>query len=300
MVSGFLSCNYVYRIRDLNPPLKHMMTVSWLIHLTSLYVFLNHSKKDNNNSSSLCLMLARSPRVFGIVLVVLNLSRNVFSKVWQESIVLDFSKVNHVNVLFERVPEKALQRIALSLVTSPIVNLYRYICSRGHVCLEYKTNGGIFSVGSNATPWTHFSKGPISMDRTLFECEVRLVCSGLSSCRYLFDDFPTSSWVLVGFEVWWLSPTSLSPSDTWDEIVHPAFPLFCLLEPLSFEDGCQTILHPGQVGGDNFCPALQNFVHSLIHYLERFCSCLRHHSLSWVCRVFSFFLHHSSFWIFFS
>lgn len=62
-------------------------------------------------------MFARSPLVFGIAPAVLNLSRNIFSKVKQESIVPDFRDVNHVSALSERVLGNALHRTASLIVT---------------------------------------------------------------------------------------------------------------------------------------------------------------------------------------
>lgn len=68
-------------------------------------------------------MLARFPRVFWIVLAVLNLSRKNFSNVSQESIVPGFSEVNHVKALSDRVLGNALHNMASSFVTNPITDL---------------------------------------------------------------------------------------------------------------------------------------------------------------------------------
>lgn len=84
---------------------------------------MNRLRKDSSNSPSLYLILARSPLVLEIVSAVLNLSRNNFSRVCEDSIDPGVSKVNQVRVLSNKVLGKALQSMASPLVNRPMADL---------------------------------------------------------------------------------------------------------------------------------------------------------------------------------
>lgn len=110
-------------------------------------------------------MLAKSPRVFGMVSAVPNLSKNCFSKKDHLSIDPGFQRLNHVRALSNKVLGKALHNTASSFVTNLIFDLYLQMCSSGLDCLLYRMNCGILSDVFGATSWSHFVIGPNSMER---------------------------------------------------------------------------------------------------------------------------------------
>lgn len=100
--------------------------------------------------------------VFGISPAMLNLSRNIFSKVYHESILFVFNEVNQVYAFSDKVLRKALHNTASLVVTSLMAKLYLQIYSWGFVLPVYKINCGNFKLVSGRTSWIHLTKGPIS------------------------------------------------------------------------------------------------------------------------------------------
>lgn len=111
---------------------------------------------------SCCFTFVKFPLVFGISSIVLNLSKNIFSNEWHESMLLDFNDVSWVKAFSDNVLGKALQSIASSVVTNPMANLYLQICSWNFILHVYKTNWGSFKLVLGKTARIYCTKSPIS------------------------------------------------------------------------------------------------------------------------------------------
>lgn len=92
---------------------------------------------------------------------MLHLSKNFFSRVYQELMLLAFREVNYVKAFSVKVLGKTLHSIASSLKTKPIADLYLQICSCGFILLLYRMNCGNFKLVYGRTSLIHFPKGPI-------------------------------------------------------------------------------------------------------------------------------------------